>query len=144
MDREGEMKKEDILRKLEAVKELATRGATPGERAAARNKVLLLTHQLNKIDPKLQLPERTFRIHDPWSRQLLTTLFRRHGIISYQRKGQHEATIMARMDRAFYNDVFWSQFCDLVAVLNSRLEKATKDFIAEAIPKKEPTRTQRP
>jgi hypothetical protein len=144
MVKEGEMKKEDILRKIEAVKELVKRGATPGERAAATKMIDKLTHMLDEKPQKVAGPIHCFRIHDQRSRRLLRALLIHYDLLPFRKKGQHQTTMLARMDRTFYKDVFLPQFTDLQANLKNRLDEVTENFIIKAIQKKEPSRVQRP
>ncbi len=128
-----DMDEASLLEKLRRIEALFAGATTQGEKLAAseaRRRIQLRLELLEKEDPPV---EYRFRIEDPWSRKLFTSLCRRYEVRTYRYRGQKHASVMAKVSRRFVNETLWPEFEQLGSVLRTYLNEVTERVIAEAI-----------
>lgn len=121
---------ENLEAKLARLSELALRGATPGERAAARAGVSRVQARIAAGAPAAEIEEITFSFTDPWSRQLFVALCHKHGLRPMKGTGQGPNEFMLLLDAEFVERVFWPEYEALASELDAALDAATEDIAA--------------
>jgi hypothetical protein len=120
----------DKLRKIEA---LFLGAGTAGERLAAEAALERVRAKLAAMEHEDPATEMQFSLADQWSRHLFIALCRRYGLKPYRYHRQRRTTVMVRAPRRFIEQVFWREFCDLSADLQSYLEEVTLKVIREEV-----------
>ena len=118
------------LRKIEA---LFAGAATSGERDAAKAAMLRVRARLAEIERSEQPVEMQFSIQDQWAQRLFIALCRRYGLRPYRRPRQKRSTIMARLPRAFSDQILWPEFLQLNEVLQAHLLDITLKLIRDHV-----------
>ena len=77
--------------------------------------------------------EMKFSIPDPWSRQLLIALARRHGLHPFRYRRMHRQSVIVRAGERFVDNVLWPQFEELSAALTAYLSDMTDRMIREEL-----------
>jgi hypothetical protein len=122
-----------LIEKLRKIESLFARATSSGERAAAESARDRIRGRLEQLEKSERTVEYRFSLPDDWSKSLFTALLRRYGIKPYRYSGQRRTTVMARVTRAFAEEVLWPEFRELNETLRAHLESVTTRVIAQAI-----------
>jgi hypothetical protein len=122
-----------LIEKLQRIEALFAGAATAGEREAAaqaRDRIRTRLREQQTVDPPV---EYSFKLQDRWSHKLMIALMRRYQIRPYRYPGQRYTTIMARVPKAFVDEILWPEFVELDKTLNTFLNEVTERVIAQGI-----------
>jgi hypothetical protein len=135
-----------LRERLAKAEALAARGATPGERAAARAAVERIMQRLRMYGadarsgssappppPPPRTCEFTYYIRDPWGGRLFLALCEAEGLKPYRRKYQRRSTFLVQVvDNAAGNALF-DRFRAIQKHLRRDLQAATEKVIMERV-----------
>lgn len=121
-----------LIAKLERIEALHAGASTEGERIAAEEARLRIRMKIDRLAAETPVVELRFAIHNPWSRQLFTSLLRRYGVQPYRYPRQKRQTIMAKLPESAVGDL-WREFCELDDALRGHLDQLAMAIIARAI-----------
>lgn len=121
-----------LIAKLERIEALHAGAATQGERIAADEARRRIRARIDRMAAESSVVEIRFAIHNPWSRQLFTSLLRRYDLRPYRYPRQKRQTIMVKMPQAAVDDL-WREFCELDEALRGHLDRLAMSIIASAI-----------
>ncbi|MBU1106400.1 MAG: hypothetical protein KKB51_07025 [Candidatus Riflebacteria bacterium] len=122
-----------LIEKLLKIQALHEQATTQGEKNAALAAMTRITEQLKNVKPQPQVEELKFSTNNPWSRQLLIALLRKHKIEPYRKPRQKGSTVMARMTPEYCDKVFWPEFLALDKELIGFINRATEEIIKKAV-----------
>lgn len=127
---EEELKLVEKLRKVEALFAGTTFDGERDAAAGAMDRIRAKLKALRAADPSV---EWTFRLPDPWSRQLFLALVRRYNLHPFRYPRQHRTTVMVKAPRRFVNETLWPEYEELNKVLRGHLAGITQRLISESI-----------
>lgn len=123
--------KTDPMRKLETLQELALRGATAGERAAAKAGVERLRARLAAGEGEVVREEFTFSFSDPWSQQLFVAMCRRRG--HNPAAGATDREVVLVLDPVYASEDLWPSYERAAARLDDELTATTNRFVKNGL-----------
>lgn len=121
----------DTMEKLRRLAELAARGATEGERAAARAGADRIRSRIARGDGPISSEEVQFEFSDPWSRQLFVAMCRRRGLRPYKTPGQGPDQVTLLLEAGYAERELWPAYQEAARRLDRVLDAATADFIGD-------------
>jgi hypothetical protein len=122
-----------LIEKLRRIEALHAGATTEGERVAAAEalkRILARLDEAQTADPPVEF---SFRIPDPWSRQVFNALLRRYGLKPYRYRRQHRQTVMVKVSKSFVNETLWPEYEALAAELRGYLDEVTQRVIRETL-----------
>ncbi len=123
----------DLIRKFESIERLFIGAITDGEQSAAAEAMARIKKRLEEFEKSDPPVEYKFTLSNTWSRRLLSALLRRYGIKPYRYHRQRYTTVVARVPKAFVDNILWPEFEKLDSLLHEHIEEITSNIISKAV-----------
>jgi hypothetical protein len=124
-----------LLEKLKSIEALHAGAMTDGERVAAANARDRILERLKQERAKEPEVEASFKLQNPWSRDLFVALCRRYELRPYRYRGQRRTTVNVKAPAAFIKNTLWPEFQAIDAELSKHIAEMTSHIIKTAIHK---------
>jgi hypothetical protein len=133
-----------LRERLAKAEALAARGATPGERAAARTAVERIRQRLgahghgafsgsSAPPPPPRMCEFRFRIRDPWGQRVFQALCEAEGYAPYRRKRQRQSTFLVKVPNSAAGRSLFNRYCMIELHLKRELRAVTERVFKERV-----------